>query len=253
MLGAGALDEGEAVDGMGTVECLTTIFSTKPTNLKMGEQGYPCVPYVIDGLFCTYILNYSCGSTINWFRKKIIHDYKGDKQNFYSYIEKDMTTKPTGILSLPYFGGAATPYQDLNAKGAIINLTTETSDSNLYKSLMEGTAMEMRLNCNIVSEYSINIKKIVATGGCSNSTTWMQVKADIQNTNINILRSSEGGLCGCAMLQSVALGSTNSLYDAKKIFVEYTKEFVPDLENHMRYEQYYEKYKKLYNTLKEIF
>lgn len=253
LLGAGALDEGEAVDGMGTVECLTTIFSTKPTNLKMGEQGYPCVPYVIDGLFCTYILNYSCGSTINWFRKKIIHNYKGDEQNFYSYIEKDMTKKPTGILSLPYFGGAATPYQDLNAKGAIINLTTETSDSNLYKSLMEGTAMEMRLNCNIVSEYNINIKKIVATGGCSNSTTWMQVKADIQNTNINILRSSEGGLCGCAMLQSVALGSTNSLYDAKKIFVEYTKEFVPDLENHMRYEEQYKKYKKLYNTLKEIF
>jgi xylulokinase len=81
----------------------------------------------------------------------------------------------------------------------------------------------------------------------------MQVKADIQNTNINILRSSEGGLCGCAMLQSVALGSTNSLYDAKKIFVEYTKEFVPDLENHMRYEEQYKKYKKLYNTLKEIF
>lgn len=164
-LGAGALSAGEAVDGMGTVECITALFSEKPTNVEMGRQGYPCVPYAVEGLYCTYILNYSCGSAVNWLRKKIMHGYRGDGKNFFEYIEKDMSSEPTGILTLPYFGGASTPYQDLNAKGVIVNVTTETRDCDLYKSVMEGTSFEMRLNAETVGRYGIAVKNLVATGG----------------------------------------------------------------------------------------
>ena len=85
-LGAGVLQAGDAVDGMGTVECITTLFSQKPTSVRMGKQGYPCVPYPVDGLYCTYILNYSCGSTVNWLRKKIMHGYHGEERDFFAYI-----------------------------------------------------------------------------------------------------------------------------------------------------------------------
>ena len=252
-LGAGVLREDEAVDGMGTVECITTLFKEKPSNIEMGKQGYPCVPYAVDGLYCTYILNYSCGSTVNWLRKKIMHGYQGDEKDFFSYIEKDMRDEPTGILILPYFGGASTPYQDLNAKGVILNVTTETRDCDLYKSVMEGTAFEMRLNAETVSRYAINVKNIVATGGGANSDKWLQTKADIQNIPIKTLRSSEGGLCGCGMLQAVALGGAKDLYEARDIFVRYKKEFLPNEFNHAAYETHYEKYKKLYKTIKEFY
>ena len=252
-LGAGVLDVGDAVDGMGTVECITTIFKVKPTDMEMGKQGYPCVPYAIDGLYCTYILNFSCGSTVNWLRKKIMHGYKGDEKDFFTYIEKDMTDEPTGVLVLPYFGGASTPYQNLNAQGAIINLTTETTDSTLYKSVMEGTSMEMRLNAEVAGRYSINVKKAVATGGGANSEKWLQIKADIQNIPYKILRSSEGGLCGCAMLQAAALGGVQNLHEARDIFVRYEKEFVPNSAKHIAYEKQYKKYEKLYKTIKEFY
>ena len=48
-LGSGVLEEGDAVDGMGTVECITTLFREKPENVEMGKQGYPCVPYPVEG------------------------------------------------------------------------------------------------------------------------------------------------------------------------------------------------------------
>lgn len=251
-LGAGLLEVGDAVDGMGTVECITTLFDKKPTDYQMGKQGYPCVPYAVEGLYCTYILNYSCGSGVNWLRKNVMHNYKGEEENFFKYIEKDMTDEPTGILTLPYFGGACTPYQDLNAKAAFINLTTETPDSSLYKSIMEGTAMEMRLNAEVVGRYGIQIKNAVATGGGANSAKWLQVKADIQNVSYKILRSSEGGLCGCAVLQAVALDG-KSLYEAREIFVRYDKQFTPNADKHAAYEKQYEKYKKLYKTIKELY
>ena len=252
-LGAGVLDAGDAVDGMGTVECITTLFKDKPTNLEMGKQGYPCVPYAVDGLYCTYILNFSCGSTVNWLRKKIMHGYKGEEKDFFTYIEKDMTDEPTGIITLPYFGGASTPYQDLNAKGVILNVTTETTDSDLYKSVMEGMSMEMRFNAKVAGRYVINVKNAVATGGGANSEKWLQIKADIQNIPYKILRSSEGGLCGCAILQAVALGGAKDLYNARDIFVQYEKEFIPNMDKHNAYETQYKKYEKLYKTIKEFY
>lgn len=252
-LGAGALQSGDAVDGMGTVECITVLFDKKSDNFMMGQQGYPCVPYAVDGLYCTYILNYSCGSTVNWLRKGVFHGYKGEEKDFFAYIEKEMKDEPSGILTLPYFGGCATPYQDLDIKGAMLGLTTQTADWQLYRSVMEGTAMEMRLNADIVQEYGIDLKGIVATGGGANSEKWLQIKADIQNLAIKTLRSSEGGLCGCALLQAVAMSSAKSLEEAKEIFVQYGKEFYPRTEKQSAYEKQYTKYKKIYKRIKEFY
>ena len=252
-LGAGVLQAGDAVDGMGTVECITTLLQDKPVHAEMGRQGYPCVPYPVGGLYCTYILNYSCGSTVNWLRKKIMHGYRGEEKDFFAYMEKEMTNEPTGILTLPYFGGASTPYQDLNAKGVIVNLTTDTRDCDLYQSIMEGTAYEMRLNADVVGAYGILVQNVVATGGGANSAKWLQIKADIQDVTIKTLRSSEGGLCGCAMLQAVALGDVKDLFEARSIFVRYVREFVPDRENHHAYEAHYQHYKTLYQTVKEFY
>ena len=252
-LGAGVLQAGDAVDGMGTVECITTLFKEKPVSAAMGMQGYPCIPYPVDGLYCTYILNYSCGSTVNWLRKRIMHGYRGEEENFFAYMDKGMTNEPTGILTLPYFGGASTPYQDLNAKGVIVNLTTDTRDCDLYQSIIEGTAYEMRLNADVVGAYGISVRNAVATGGGANSEKWLQIKADIQDVTIKTLRSSEGGLCGCAMLQAVALGGVKDMYEAKSIFVRYIREFIPNSEKHIAYEKHYQNYKKLYKTVKEFY
>ena len=181
-----------------------------------------------------------------------MHEYKGEEDNFFSYIEKDMTSDPTGLLVLPYFGGASTPFHDSNAKGAILNLTTETTDSAIYKALMECMAMEVRLNTEVVAEYGIELQKAVVTGGGANSAKWLQIKADVQNMPFKILRSSEGGLCGCAMMQAVAMGSAKDYFEARDVFVRYKQEFEPDKAMHSAYAEQYKKYKKLYKTLKEL-
>ena len=250
-LGAGALSAGDCVDGMGTVECMTALFEKKPSRIEMGRQGYPIVPYATEGLYCTYMLNYSCGSTVNWLRKGIMHGYKGQEKDFFSYMEKNMPSEPTGLIALPYFGGAATPYADLSAKGAILGLSTDTSDGALYRALLEGTAMEMRLNAEVCKDYGIAPRAAVATGGGANSEAWLRIKADIQRIPYKTLRSSEGGLCGLAMLQAVALSEASDLFAAREIFVRYQKSFAPSEAD--IYGEIYEKYKKVYQTIKEIF
>ena len=111
--------------------------------------------------------------------------------------------------------------------------------------------MEMRLNLDVVKEYGIDISRVVATGGGANSERWMQIKADVVRVEVETLRSSEGGLCGLAMLQAVALGAADSLEGAREVFVRYKKRFMPSEE--APYEDHYEKYKKLYKTVKELY
>ena len=180
-----------------------------------------------------------------------MHNYNGEEKDFFTYIEKDMTDEPTGILALPYLGGASTPYQNINAKGAFIGLTVQTTDTELYKSVLEGTAMEMRFNGETVLPFNIRISNAVATGGGASSEKWVQLKSDIQNIPIKVLRSSEGGLCGCAMLQAVAMGACRDLFEARDVFVQYKNEFLP--KNSKRYNEQYEKYKKLYPAVRELF
>ncbi|MBR2465562.1 MAG: hypothetical protein IKB38_01335 [Clostridia bacterium] len=251
-LGAGALDSGDAVDGLGTVECITVLFDKADADVRMGMAGYPVVPFAKEGLFCTYMLNYSAGSSVNWIRKNIMHGYSGEEEDFFAYMEKNMPSEPSGLLTLPYLGGAATPYQDIDARGAVIGISTETTDAELYRSLLEGTAMEMRLNAEFVKDHGITLKSAVATGGGANSKSWIKIKADVQNIPIKVLRSSEGGLCGCAMLQATALGRARDLYEARDIFVKYAGNTLPDAARHASYEEQYQRYKKIYKAIKEI-
>ena len=134
-----------------------------------------------------------------------------------------------------------------------MNLTASAADADVYKSILEGTAMEMRLNTDVVRKYGIRIRSIVATGGGANSKKWLRLKADIQNIPIRTLRSSEGGLCGCAMLQAVAMGRAKDLAAAAQIFVQYTEKFIPDRAAHAAYAEQYKKYKKIYRTVKEFY
>ena len=251
-LGAGVLQAGEAADGMGTVECMTALFHDPTDDPAFGEMGYPIVPFAVDGLYCTYFLSYSCGSLVNWFRRDLLHGYTGGEDSFFAYMDKTLAEEPAPLLTLPYFGGAATPYQDPLAKGAMIGLDLHTTDADIYRSILEGTAYEMRLNMETAEKFGICVREAVATGGGANSAKWLQIKADIMGIPLRTLRSSEGGLCGCAMLQAVAMGAAPDLDAARRLFVRYAGEVKPYTKWKEIYDAQYGRYQKIYKTVKEL-
>jgi len=250
-IGAGAVGVGQSADGMGTVECITTIFDKIPKNTKMGYQGYPIVPF-LDNLYCTYILNCTSNSIMNWYRNDILHNYTTEGKNQFLYLE-ERGEKITDLLVLPYFASSSTPYQDLNAKGSFVNMRLDTTDGDIYRAIMESTSFEMKFNLEVVREYGIKITDIVATGGGSNSKLWLQIKSDIFGLPVKTLRSAEGGLCGLAVISSVALKKFSDIKEAISVFVRYKEEVNPDKKYEEKYQDKYEKYKKLYKNLKELF
>ena len=249
-VGAGVIHSGETADGMGTVECITAVFDTPPSNIGFGGMGYCVVPFPGDN-YCTYMFNYTSNALINWYRREILHGYKGTQTEQFSYLEQ--SDSPTDILCLPYFAGCATPYCDKQAKGAFLNLTQDSRDTDIYRAILESTSFEMKLNTETILPYGIRIQSLTATGGGANSNMWLQIKSDIFGLPVQTLRSSEGGLCGLAVLSAVAMGTCGSTDEAKKIFVQYKHTFFPKKTHKDIYAEKYAKYKKLYHLLKEFF
>lgn len=244
-IGAGAYESGVAVDGSGTVECITPVFDSIPEDLSACEQGFAFIPY-IDGKYVCYAFSFTGGAALKWFKSNFASDEK------YADLDAKITTECGNILVLPHFAGSATPYMDAESKAIFANVTLETTKFDIYKAIMEGVAYEMKINADALKKYGIAPKKLLATGGGSKSPVWLQIKADILGTPLTVIDVPEVGTLGTVMLTACAVGLFKNLSEASKCFIKLGKTYSPNVKKYKEYAALYEKYKKMYSLSKEL-
>lgn len=254
-IGAGAFDGSIAVDGAGTVECLTPVYDSMPPIDVMYDGYFSVVPYVIPGKYVAYAFSYTGGALVQWcidsLAKKEKEIAKEGGISVYESLEEGYSG-PTGLLVLPHFTGAATPYMDTGSKGAIIGLTIDTSVKEIYQACMEGVVYEMKLNMEYLDESGVDFKMLHATGGGANSRVWMQMKADILNVPITALETVDAGTVGSAMLTGIVVGCFTDLEEAAAHMVEKKEVYYPRANMHDKYNKIYERYRKLYQAIRPL-
>ncbi len=256
-VGAGVFDSKTAVDGAGTVECLTPVYDSLPDLDVMYEGNYAVVPYVIKGKYVCYAFSYTGGALVQWcvenLAKKEIEIAESREISVHKLLEAEYKTDdPTGIMVLPHFAGAATPYMDTGSKGVIAGLTANTKVSEIYRACMEGVVYEMMLNAEYLKNSGVCYKSLRATGGGAKSEVWTQMKADALNMPITALKTSDAGTVGSAMLTGIAVGIFSNLEDAAKRMVEETKTYYPRSEQHEKYLKIYDRYRNLYKAVRPL-
>lgn len=259
-VGAGAFDSSVAVDGAGTVECVTPIYDELPDTDVMYEGSFSIVPYVIPGKYVTYAFLYTGGALIQWCidnlagRETELAKAKGCSVN--NYLEQCYASEfhddPSRLLVLPHFAGAATPYMDTGSKGAILGLGMDTKVCEIYRALMEGIAYEMKLNIQALSGSGLKFNRILATGGGAHSSVWMQLKADVLGFPLTALETVDAGTVGSAMLTGVATGLFKDLYDAAGHMVKKTVTYRPREEMHEKYQEIFKRYALLYQAVRPL-
>ena len=238
-VGAGVFTSDKAAEGAGTVECVIPVYDGLPELKAMYEGNYAVVPYVVPGKYIAYAFSYTGGALIQWCvdtlakKEKELAKEKGISVN--ELLEGEVT-EPTGILVLPHFAGAATPYMDIGSKGAIVGLTAAHGVSDIYRACMEGVAYE----------------KMSATGGGAKSRVWMQMKADVLNMPITALATIDAGTVGSAMLTGIVTGCFKDLEDAAAHMVEETVTYYPRQEMHEKSKKVYRPYKMLYDAVRPL-
>lgn len=258
-VGAGAFDKSVAVDGAGTVECLTPIYDRMPDINCMYEGYFSVVPYVLPGTYVAYAFSYTGGALIQWCVEHLakLEQEQAKRQGISAneFLEKayaDKEGEPGGLLVLPHFAGAATPYMDTGSKGAVLGLTTASTVADIYRGCMEGVAYEMYLNYQALQGSGISFEKLNATGGGARSAVWMQIKADVLNLPITALKTVDAGTVGSAMLTGVATGAFQDLKEAAGHMVEETITYEPRPEMHGKYMQVFERYRRVYEAVRPL-
>ncbi len=245
-IGAGVFEVGQAVDGTGTVECVTPVFDAIPENKTLYEEGYSVVPFVFDGTYVCYALSFTGGAVIKWFRDNL------SAEKSYAKLDENAPADPTGILVLPHFAGAANPYMDNGSRAAMIGLSLEHTGADIYKALMEGVTYEIMTNVEHLEGFGIKPTRLMATGGGASSPVWLQIKADILNRPVTALLAKEAGACGTCMMVGVAIGLYCDLYEAKEYFVKEKETYLPDPARAAAYAKYYRAYRSIYPSVRGI-
>lgn len=246
LIGAGVLDCRTAVDGTGTVECVTPVFDKVPENRALYDGSYAVLPHVLPGKYVCYAFSFTGGAALKWYRDTFA------PEKTYQALDAEVGDKPTGILVLPHFAGAATPYMDNGSKAAFVGVTLGTSQADLYRAVMEGVTYEMLLNIEHLQEAGIEIDRLYATGGGANSPVWLQIKADILGRELVALDAPESGAAGTVMLCGVAVGLFKDILEARSVMVKERKIYYPDKALHEEYKKHYQRYRKLYEAVRPL-
>lgn len=159
-----------------------------------------------------------------------------------------------GLLTLPYWGGALTPYWDTNARGVVVGMTGAHGKPHFYRSLLEGMAFELRLLTDGVEpRLSKPLERIIALAGGSRSAVWCQIFADVLRRPIYVASEAESTCLGSGMLAAAAVGLHPSIRDAAAAMSGTGAEYRPDEGRAETYDRLYAPYRELYPRLKDVF
>lgn len=255
-LGSGAVKNGMCADGVGTVECLAPVFDRLIINNKMKKNYFCCEPHVLYGLYLAIAFNMTAGSVIKWYKNTIgraeFLENKKLKKDYYNYIYSKLDNTPSDLLVFPYFGASATPYFYDKPLGTIMGLSLDTKPADILKAILEGLVYEIKYNIQLLNKCGIEIDELRSTGGGSRSDYWMQIKSNILGILVYRMKIDEAGCLGAFILCSAATGIFKDYTEAINNVVKIDRVFKPQSENFEIYANKYEKYIRLFKTLKNI-
>jgi len=254
-LGAGVASPGRAVYATGTVECITPAFTEPIFSDELFRNNLCTYDFTAKGMYTTVAFCLTGGNLLKWFRDEFAQAEVAEAKKLdispYELILRDMPEEPSKLLVLPYFTPTGTPYFDTEVKGAILGLRLTTSRAEILRGLLEGVALEMRLNMDILDRSGIEVSELIAIGGGARNAKWTQLKADVLNKPISIAAVTEAGCLGVAMLARAA-DTGEDLESLVRGWVRITDVVRPNAAKSALYAERFETYLRLYPSIKTL-
>lgn len=255
---AGAGDNAAAAVGTGVV-------SEGKCNISLGTSGtifFPMENFAVDAqnalhAFCHADGRYhlmgcilSAASCNKWFCEDILSNGN------YEKLQADITEEKLGendVFFLPYLMGERSPINDTDARGTFTGMTMKTSRTDMVQAVLEGVSFAIRDNFEVAKSQGISIEDSYLCGGGAKSKIWQRILCNVLNIPIRIPMMEEGPGYGAALLAMVGDGTYASLDECVEKFVKEKEIIYPDKEIASRYQRQYDKYKKIYPAMKELF
>lgn len=216
--------------------------------------------HAIRNKWCFFGCTNAAGASFQWLKNTMANEESrlAAEQNMDVY---DLLTRKAakseigskGLTFLPYLNGERTPYPDADAKGVFFGLTARHNFDDIIRSVMEGITFSLRQSVDIMREHGVTPKRIHASGGGAKSDFWLDMQANVFNTEIVRMNIDEGPACGAAISAMVAKGVYSTEAQACGKILRPAIIVEPTAEKVKKYNEAYLFYSSLYPVLKDSF
>jgi xylulokinase len=256
---AGGGDQAAAAVGVGAVEPGVVSVSLGTSGVVFAPTDGPLIEpegrlhafcHAVPGRWHVMGVMLSAGGSLRWYR-----DTLAPGTEFPALVDEAGTAAAgsDGLLFLPYLTGERTPHPDPLARGAFVGLTVHHTRAHLTRSVLEGVAFGLRDSLELMRSVGLpSPSEIRATGGGVASGLWRQILADVMETSVATMSTSEGAASGAAVLAAVGCGWFGTVEDACRSMVEIREVTEPSSANGP-YREHYARYRTLYPALAPTF
>ena len=249
-IGSGAVEPGEGAITIGTSGAVRIV--AKESN-----------PDPLQRLF-NYVVEkdlYVCGGPVNnggivlkWFAENFLGRQFNSSADFNWFIEDSARVEAgaNGLIFLPYLLGERAPYWNANLRAAFIGLDITHRREHMMRAVVEGVSFGLFSVMKAIESTYGEINILYASGGFTQSKTWLQILSDILNKKIVLAGEADASALGAAAIGLYATGFIKDLRQSKKMITIHAT-FEPDKEKHHVYEEQFKIFQSLTPQMKEQF
>lgn len=192
----------------------------------------------------------SAAGSLRWFRDALAPGIEFDD---LVAAAGEIPAGSEDLLFLPYLTGERTPHPDPLAKGAFVGLTVRHDRRHLTRAVLEGVSFGLRDGLDLMVAAGVPVpSQIRASGGGMKSPVWRQILADVLDTEIATVNTSEGAAFGAGLLASVGAGWFPTVEAATETVVVVTPIAEPG-QDREAYLRGHDRYRGLYPALAPTF
>ena len=190
----------------------------------------------------------SAASCNKWWNEEILKtkDFAAEQANITKLGENQ-------VFYLPYLMGERSPHNNPDARAMFIGMSLDTAREDMTQAVLEGVTFGLRDSLEVAKSLGIKIERTKICGGGAKSPLWKKILANIMNLKVDVIESEEGPALGGAMLAAVGCGEYPDVETIAKKVVKVVDTVEPEPELVAKYEERYQKFRKIYPTVKELF
>jgi xylulokinase len=188
------------------------------------ESQFPVVPHPGEAALAVLAQSPNGSSVVDWIAQLVRQDAAavgGD-------IEA-ASAAPSPVLAISHLSGSINPQSGgRDSRAALVGMTLATTSTEVIQALMESVAYDLCLTQQLLADSGVGISTLRAAGGGTRSSWWMQLKADLTNTPVEVVEQPEPGTFGAALLAGAAVGIYGSAGLASEALVKIERRHEPD-------------------------
>ena len=259
MLPTGAFRPGVVLDVIGTWEMVVTALSEPVLSEELLRAGMLVDSHVARDMW-TVMGAAVAADMLEWFRRELGAEERIRAEqhggNEWDCLMQSAAASPpgaSGVMFLPHFSGSHCPVVDHRSTGAWVGLRNVVTRGDMLRAMIEGLNYQfLAILQAMESAVGLEAERVVAIGGPTRNSFWMQNKADVLGRPIEVPDLEEAVPLGAAILAGIGVGLYRDEADALEHVWRPGRTYHPDPQLTARYRNWFEIYQQLYPALRQI-